>query len=312
MKNIFRKLLFGDLAITEYSTITFNGDIKEAVYLDAEGQPLDISSSQWLLCLDPIVFGIWADKKDIHLLNKKTKFRIYFKDAPDKEKRSNPVAILDLDLFNIIEEKEGSLFLLKLDKSRIYHTNSVKTFLLFYRYYKKPGFSFRKLKSFASAYSYPRKVRLVSFKQGAYYNIFPMDLVGAVPQSHYYVFGLRHTNIALSKIIDTGKLVLSEFSYEHKDTIYNLGKHHSVAPPSLELLPFKVKDTKNFSFYIPEWVDSYKEIEIKKTMNLGSHMLLWGEWKEDIFLKPSKGHLYHIHFLHYFHQQGRGPYYPLV
>jgi hypothetical protein len=313
MKNIFRRIFFGDVVITEYSTITIEGDIREAVYLKSGNQTLDISSTHWLLCLDPIVFGVWVDKKEnIQLVNREKKYKIYFDDSSDVRRKNNHVAILHLDLFDRIEEKQGSLFLLKLNKSRIYHTNPLKTILLFYKYYRKPGLSLTKLKGFASAYSYPRKVRVISFKEGGYYNIFPMDLVGAIPGSHYYAFGLRHTNIALSKIINAKKLVVSEFSYEHKDAIYNLGKHHSVAPPSLEMLPFKVKASKHFDFYIPEWVDSYKEIEIKKTMNLGSHMLMWGEWMDDVVLKPSTGHLYHIHFLHYFHQKGRGAYYPLI
>src|SRR6185436_18484528 len=97
--------------------------------------------------------------------------------------------------------------------SKIYHVNFFKTFLLFFKYYKKPKYSFGKYKSLIAAYSYPRRVRIISFKQDDYFNIFPMDLLGEIPQSGKYIFGLRHTNVALAKIIHARKMVVSEVPY---------------------------------------------------------------------------------------------------
>src|SRR4029077_16258381 len=111
--------------------------------------------------------------------------------------------------------------------------------------------------------------------------IFPMDLLGTIPGCNKHVFGLRHTNVALPKIIETGKMVVSEVPCEYKDIIYKLGSHHSVAPPSLDMLPFNVLTTEKFGFYIPEWAENYKEVQITRTINLGSHMLLWGEWEKE-------------------------------
>ena len=55
-----------------------------------------------------------------------------------------------------------------------------------------------------------------------------------------------------------------------------------------------------------------KEIRIGKTLDLGSHMLLCGEWSEDVLLRPPTPHLHHIHFLYYLHQKrGKLPY-PIV
>ena len=131
--------------------------------------------------------------------------------------KRNAVAIITLDYFDKIEEADGTLYLLKLGESKIYHVNFIKTFLLFYKYYKKPKFSFEKYKSLIAAYSYPRRVRIISFKQDDYFNIFPMDLLGEIPQSGKYVFGLRHTNVALAKIIETKKIVVSEVPYIYKE-----------------------------------------------------------------------------------------------
>jgi hypothetical protein len=139
-----------------------------------------------------------------------------------------------------------------------------------------------------------------------------MDLTGEPGQTNRFAFGLRHTNLAISKIIDSKKMVKSDVSFEYKDIIYQLGKHHGSLPPPLDALPFPVMETEQFGFYIPSWVEKYREIEIIKTVNLGSHMLLWGKSTNEKILKSPLGHLFHIHFLLYIYQQRRGLNYPLV
>jgi hypothetical protein len=71
-------------------------------------------------------------------------------------------------------------------------------------------------------------------------------------------------------------------------------------------------ESESFGFPIPAWANSYKEIQIVKTMNLGSHMLLWGEEIHERKLTEPTGHLFHVHFLHYLHQKKKGLDYPLV
>ena len=88
-----------------------------------------------------------------------------------------------------------------------------------------------------------------------------------------------------------------DMAFDHKEIIYQLGKHHSGGPPSIESLPFNVVQTEQFDFYIPDWAQSYKEIQIIKTIDLGSHMLLWGEVVNEKEITPPTKNLFHIHFL---------------
>ncbi len=307
MKKLLRKILFGEIPVREYATVTVPGDINERVWLEAGRRRIDISMNHWLLCLEPVVFGIWLTKKeDIGYFDKRLAYHMYFNDS---EKNADTVAVLELNLFHKIEEPDGTLLLLKLAKARSHHINFIKTRLLFYKHYKKPEQDLNKLKSYAAAYSFPRRVRLISFKEGDYYNIFPMDLVGDIPFSKRFVFGLRHSNVTLARIIETKKMAVSEIPFEYKDIIYQLGKHHrgpvsSAMPPLIE--------SGSFGFPIPAWANSYKEIQIVKTMNLGSHLLLWGEEVNKKELTTPTGHLYHVHFLHYLHQKKKGLDYPLV
>jgi hypothetical protein len=314
MNSLFRKLIFGDAGIREYATITINGPIQEKVYLQIGAAWQEISQNHWLLCLDPIVFGIWIScENDMALAGGQGDYKMHFTNSSiNADGNGNILAEITLDLFDKIPDKAGFLLLLKLKKTRIYHINFLRTRLIFLKYYKKPQLSFAKLKSFVSAYSYPRRVRIISFKQYQYYNIFPMDLLGEVGQHGKFVFGLRHSNIALSKIIDSKKIVVSEVSYRYKDIIYQLGSHHSAAPPAVDRLPFKVISSRRFGFYVPEWVDSYKEVRIIKTINLGSHMLLWGEVLDECALRSPAGHLYHIHYLLYLFQKRNHMEYPAV
>ncbi len=310
MKKILRRLLFGDVLISEYSTVTVNEEINEKVYLHTGAIIVDISQQQFLLCLEPVVFGVWLEKR---FLKDNADYKMYFKtSAREKNSEEKTLAISNLVFFDKIETENKTLLLLKLKNTKIYHTNLIKTHLLYNRFYKKPGFSFNKLKSFVAAYSYPRRVRIISFKQDDYFNIFPMDLLGDINENNHYVFGLRHTNVTLSKIIETKKIVVSEVSYKYKDVIYQLGKHHGSNPPTLDSLPFKTMHSEKFGFYIPDWVYSYKEIEILNTIDLGSHMLLWGKVVHEKKLKEPAGNLYDVHFLLYYRQKLKGLDYALV
>jgi hypothetical protein len=309
MKKLFRKILLNDLPVSEYSTVEVGGDIHERVYLASGNVRTDISTTHWLLCLDPVIFGIWfvSDGRQIPS-DHEPSFRMFFMDS---EKHPSPVAVLKLSYFNKMEEPDGTILLLKLDSSRIRHVHPLRARLIYYRYYKKPEQDFLRLKSFAAAYSYPRRVRLISFREGDWYNIFPMDLVGDIPGSRRWVFGLRHSNVSLPRIIETGKMAVSEVPSEYKNVIYELGKHHR-KPLSAGIPAFELVESGLFGFPIPVWADGYKEIRIIKTMNLGSHMLLWGEEANEKLLHATHPHLFHIHFLHYMHQKNKGQDYPLV
>jgi flavin reductase (DIM6/NTAB) family NADH-FMN oxidoreductase RutF len=307
MNNALRKLLFGDGDIHEYETVTVNDKIKESVHLQAGNIKFDVSKNQWLLCLYPAVFGVWIANGEKNIpVDGGVTYKMIFSGADGKN-----IAKLTLDFFDRIDDNTGSLILLKLRESRIYHLNFIKIRLLYLKYYKKPTLSFDVLKAFVSAYSYPRRVRVISFRRDDYYNIFPMDLVGDIAEDNRFVFGLRQTNNALPQIMETKKMVVSEFDFKNKEVIYKLGAHHSAGPPPIDQLPFKVIESENFKFYVPEWVNSYYEITIVKTINLGSHMLLWGEIQNKRILNPPTGYLFHIHYLLYLYQK-KGSKYPLV
>ena len=307
MKSLVRKWLMGETVFSEYVKITAGDHPVQKVWLHIDSQVTDVSTTHWLLCIEPIMYGVWIEKKEFIEHKQTGDFTLYLGGSivESKNKVESAEAVLSLDLFDRINESDGTLLLLKLNKSSLHQLGIIKRYLLFFRYYKRDGLTFSRFKAFVSAYSHPRRIRVVSFRKDDYYNIFPMDLLGDISQHKRYVFGLRHSNVALPMILETARMVVSEVSYKWKDNIYELGKHHSSDPPSLGLLPFRVFESTNFRFYLPEWVESYKEVNIKKSLNLGSHMLLWGEIVNEERLTKTSGHLFLVHFLHYLHQKNK-------
>ncbi len=307
MKKLLNKLLFGQTFFKEFPAVSIDeNSITEKVFLEIDGAKSDVSKKHWLLSLEPMVFGVWFDEY-VPNTNNKTDYKLSF-----NSKQNKPVAVLTLKFTELISENKGTLLLFEVDKSKLFYLNSLKTYLIYSLYYKKPSQSFNQFKNLAAAFSYPRKVRLVSFKKDDYFNIFPMDLVGSIPDTNRFVFGLRHTNSTLDKIIKTKKIVAAEFPSTLKDAVYKLSHHHSGNPPNLDSLTFKVIKTKLYEFPIPEIAIKYHEIEIIKTLNLGSHMLLWGEAINTVTGNEKEDNLYHIHFLNYHYQRKNNFQYDLV
>ena len=100
MKSLFRKILFGDTEIKEYSTVTIAGEIKENVFLETGKFTIDISKIHWVLCLEPIVFGVWL-KKDGHTI-----------DPGEKQDAGCISAILPVMILKLQKEMQWQLLLL--------------------------------------------------------------------------------------------------------------------------------------------------------------------------------------------------------
>jgi len=291
MRKLLKNILYRGINITEYTSITLNKNISEKVFFEIAGSRIDVSVDHWALGLQPVIFGIWISK-DLFDHSQDKNCKLLF-----EEKNGKKLAEVRISIVDRIKEKNGCLLLARVEECKLFHVSSIESSLLYNVYYRKPGYSFNKFKSFVAAFSYPRKVRLVSFKKDGYYNIFPMDFVGEIGQANYYVFGLRHTNQALAEIIKEKKIAVSEVPFTYKQSIYQLASHHSSHPPPLEQLPFKTFESKNFQFPLPDFAERYNEIRLTRTINLGSHMLLWGESVYGEIKTSVHGQLYHIHFL---------------
>jgi hypothetical protein len=297
MKKFIKKILYRDLQITDFISIPAPGN--EKVILKNEKNQIDISSTHWLLCLQPMIYAVWHQTDESFSKNETCTLQFV---SPN----SRPIAEVTTVIYDQLDLAEGRLIFLKETRCRIDHVNFLESRLLFNKFYKKKEIPYGRFKSLAAAYSFPRKVRLVSHVRDNYYNMFPMDLLGLIPETNKFVFGLRHTNISLKKIIDGGKVLVAEFPFAYKDEVFQLARHHSSSPPPLEELKLKTSKSRHFQFPYPDWCSRYYEIEVMNTKDLGSQMFMLGNiiFKEE-FSKDSDA-LYEIHFLYYLYLQRRG------
>jgi len=308
----FGKLLSGESVIRDFLTVGVDDNVREKVYLRADDNLLDVTRNQWLLGLDPRIIGIWTERP----IPASSSYTLYFRDTPATSLEGvedRALGILKMEYVDRLVENNGNLFLFKVQSSVVHHIDNIRARLLYRKFYKKPGVDFERLKAVAAAYTYPRRVRIISFQlEGNYNYIFPMDLLADIKSSGRYLLGMRHSNQVLKKIMDVRRIVVAEAPAKYKPVIYSLGRNHSAAPPPLNELPFATISTRDFGFHVPEWIESYKEITIDKTIDLGSHMLLCGQWKEDVQLKPATPRLHHIHFLHFLYLKRTGIHYPII
>ena len=309
---VYGKLLSGERVIRDFVTVGAGDRVREKVYLATEGRVWDVSGNQWLLGLDPRVMGIWvgalgaADSGGVAGSGAAADLggRLsYMLDVRDGE--GEVLGVMKLEYADRIVEDNGTLFLFRVRSTIIHHIEALRAWLLYQKFYKKPGVTYERLKAVAAAYTYPRRVRIISFRFDDDNNyIFPMDLLADIRSAGRYLLGMRHSNQVLKRVMEVRQIVVAEAPAEYKQMIYALGRNHSASPPPVDQLPFGVIATRQWGYHLPEWVESYKEIRIGKTLDLGSHMLLCGEWGEEVVLRPATPRLHHIHFLYFLHQKG--------
>jgi hypothetical protein len=313
---LYARLLTGERVIRDFVTVGADDRLREKAYLVADGRVWDVSERQWLLGLDPRVIGIWvgADDGTAEDLGGRMAYTLYIHaETPAADVTAKALGAMALEYADRVVHDNGILFLFRVRSTVIHHIEPWRAWLLYRKFYRKPGVTYERVKAVASAYTYPRRVRIISFSFDANtHYIFPMDLLADIRLAGRYLLGMRHSNQVLKKIMEVGQIVVAEVPADYKQLIYQLGRNHSASPPPLDQLPFGVVATREWGYYLPEWVESYKEIRIGKTLDLGSHMLLCGEWPEDVTLKPETSRLHHIHFLYYLHEKGGKISYPVI
>ena len=62
MKSLVRKWLMGNTVFSEYSKITNADEPQQKVWMKSNERITDVSSTHWLLCIEPLIFGVWLDK----------------------------------------------------------------------------------------------------------------------------------------------------------------------------------------------------------------------------------------------------------
>jgi hypothetical protein len=288
VKAFIKKLIFGSKPLKEFFDIRVHEEeIKEKVFLRSTNGIFDISTRHSIVCQTPYCIAVWLDAA--------TEVFIETHATIDIIDRGKIKATVSLVKKQILKENNTVIIVFEVLKADCHQLSLLRQYLIFRVLNRGKKNSFSTMRINAALFSYPRKVILTSFQNGADYHIFPMDFRGHSSESNMYVLGLRTTNIAVEKMIANKKIVVVDTGTLSTDVIYSLGKYHSQDLPPMHSLPFEVEYSKLFNYPVPKLFTTYYEVEIFQSHKLGSHMLILGR-----VLNTKKGlveriDLYHLH-----------------
>lgn len=287
LKAVLKKILFNVNNPTAFPAVQIaTGTMKERFLLKMGEVIEDVSDRHSIVCHNPFCIAVWMPKG--HQVQKECEALVTSDDRHD--------ARLGLSVLHRIPEGENELIVFEATNAENFQLSKLRQALI-RRYFKNKN-SVLEDKFYAAAYSFPRRVIAVSFKDGDYYNIFPMDFQCFLKERNMYVLGLRTTNVTLNRIIEKKRVVIGDTDQAEVKILYALGNHHSSAPPSLDKLPFSVIESEQFGFPVPSFCAEYKEIELISNFKIGTHMMLIGKVVNEKALRLWTSSVYHTHFFH--------------
>jgi flavin reductase (DIM6/NTAB) family NADH-FMN oxidoreductase RutF len=291
VKSILKRVVFRDQNPTSFPAVRIaTGEVREKFILRNGDAQFDVTTRHCIVCHNPFCIAVWMIDENI----KRFDINVEASVVTDEMKH----ATMTLRVVKRIQEGSGHLVIFEVTSAENFQVGSLRQALM-RRYFKNKNTDHED-RCYAAAYSFPRRVIAVSFRDGDYYNIFPMDFQCYIEESNVHIFGLRTTNVTLEKILAGNRVVVGDTDEAEMKTLYGLGSHHSSTPPPMSDLPFAVVESDKFRFPVPEFSAGYREIELKGSLKLGTHMLFYGRVVNSKQRREWRSSKYHIHFFHSF------------
>jgi flavin reductase (DIM6/NTAB) family NADH-FMN oxidoreductase RutF len=291
MKAIIKKLVFCDSNPKNFPAVRIDhGLIQETAELVNGKNHLNVSSNHCIVCHAPFLVAIWLTQSQVQDFGQ-SQLQLQISG------RGKIVAKAELSLQQKIDNGENVIAIFRVEEATCYQLSSIRQAVL-YRYFKNKTNALES-RSYATMYSYPRRVIAVSYRDESYYNMFPMDFQCQTGDGTF-ILGLRTTNVTIDRIIKSKKVLIGDAGQAALSTIYFLGGHHSKTPTPLNELPFKTQPSENFRFPVAEFSSSYQEVEIIQNYELGTHMLMIGKPLKRVELRKQESSIHHIHFFQKF------------
>ena len=257
-----------------------SSQVEEKVYFDNK----EITWSHCIVCHDPFYLAIYSN-------------------APLSNQGTVTITKgggLATEVKVKLKESISSVHVFEITGAQCHQLPYWHQFILQKRYflYKKKD-TFLQGMIYAATYSFPRRVIAVSYRDNSYFNIFPMDFQCFIEKDNVSILGLRTTNTTLKKILESKKVLVSDSTSVDVNTIYDLGRNHSAAPPSVDQLPFGITKSKLFDFYVPDFSASYREFEIACHVELGTHTMMIGSLVNSEKRTSDQSFIHHVHFFEF-------------
>jgi flavin reductase (DIM6/NTAB) family NADH-FMN oxidoreductase RutF len=293
--------------VSQFTAVSaLKGELKEKVFLKISNhsEPMNISETHSLLCLNPLILGIIA--ADLLVLDtfKKTELSVVNENVVYSK--------INLTYYDsIIVENNIKVILFKVGKSILLQLNKMERLryiLLLYFHYlkrgKKNSISF--LTGLAALYSFPREVVVTIIKTESHFNIFPMDLVCEFITDNIIILGLNVNNRSVQEIIRSNNMLIVEPAAASKNIVYGFARNHRKEMIESDFADRYKIESERFHFPVPDFACSYKEISCIKHMRLGSHYLLICKVVNKKSLVPDSKLLYHLSTIQKWHLETNG------
>lgn len=285
------------MAITEFIPVGLKrAEVAGKIHSDTGA---DLSERVMVMCLKPLLFGIWVHDKDAVPSS-------ILLDSNGRAKASvSGVAE------SCLEVGKGLFCFWKPQQTRISGLSLKQSIVELPRIFRqsrksKFRFSYGEVKHLTAGYFYPRRIYVVVVEHEEYLNVFPMDLHMHHPESNDYSFSLQVTNLATTEIKKAKKVLVCELASESIKTAYMLGKNHGLTRLEQEELPFQFGKSYKYGLLLPGFAIGYKEVSIDQYVDLSSHTIFLGKVEHEKKVDSEEIQPYHVHRFCFPYQNQRG------
>lgn len=256
------------------------------VWLEEAGARIDVTDRNIMAAASPLLFGIGRnDERDqVRWRSPVLVFR--------GRKEENALAEIHLRHAEDVVWKGGSVALFHVTGSANYCVPALRLRLHYWNSAiknrraasLKPApelrLDSRELRAVFAFYVCPRPVVLVSVEQDGAFNIFPMDLIGAMGQSSF-ALALHNTSVPLQLVQASGRIAVSSVPMDHCAAVLAMGRHHNARGIDVKTLPFATMRSHQHGLAVPQVSLRVREMQVHTIRRLGSHHLLIAEVLQD-------------------------------
>lgn len=281
-----KRIVLGRADVPQECTVGMPDPQQEIrIWLEGQGDPLDVTFNHVIACALPFTVGIGLDLKR-YKQTRPTGLLLKFRERGGEQRLLGMVALRPSETVSA-PGQELSLFQIRrcsnccLPRRQVWAHDLHQAFAR-RRSDKNPEIpmSVRAARSMNVFFICPRPVVLVSVMHGNAGNIFPMNLFGRIGDSHF-AFALNSGRKAAPLVERAGRVALSSIPFEHAGLARQLGKNHRLEFVNWSELPFRTMLSAALGLPVPQFALRVREMEIEAVRRLGSHTLFFARLVHD-------------------------------
>jgi flavin reductase (DIM6/NTAB) family NADH-FMN oxidoreductase RutF len=302
-----KKILFGNTLIPqEFFLGMHDPQMEISVWVYGMGDPIDVTRHHSMVCAAPLTICIAFEEnrnpseKDLGRLSLKFCEQIGLK---------RTLGEIGLKQVTVISIDSIELVLFEAHSSKNYCLPKVRLWshYLFHAYLQRRSvdssgikMSFLEKRAAMVMFIRPHPVSLMSLISEAGGNIFPMNIMGDL-RNGYFAFALKSSRLAAHLVEGAGRIALSSLPLSQAPLAYQLAANHKKQFIEWNELPFTTKNSLIYGVPVPSFSQRVRELSVKKTYPIGSHILFIAKIISDEIFSNSLG----VSVIHGFYQAWR-------